>query len=85
MITPAWSLNIQRGRNRQHAGSRTWRCTYGARCETSCFVKFCISEGDWTIFLKHADATLKAFNVPQAEYDEVVAFVQGTKTDIVDA
>jgi len=44
-----------------------------------------ISEGDWTIFLKHADATLKAFNVPQAEYDEVVAFVQGTKTDIVDA
>jgi len=25
-----------------------------------------ISEGDWTIFLKHADATLKAFNVPQA-------------------
>jgi len=72
-------------RNRQHAGSRTWRCTYGARSESDCCVKFCISEGDWTIFLKHADATLKAFNVPQAEYDEVVAFVQGTKTDIVDA
>jgi hemoglobin len=44
-----------------------------------------ISEGDWTIFLKHADATLKAFNVPQAEYDEVVAFVQSTKADIVEA
>jgi hemoglobin len=44
-----------------------------------------ISESDWTTFLKHADATLKAFNVPQVEYDEVVAFVQGTKTDIVDA
>jgi hemoglobin len=44
-----------------------------------------ISEGDWMIFLKHADATLKAFNVPQAEYDEVVAFVQSTKADIVEA
>ncbi len=44
-----------------------------------------ISEGDWTIFLKHADATLKAFNVPQAEYDEVVAFVKSTKADIVEA
>jgi hemoglobin len=35
--------------------------------------------------LKHANATVKAFNVPQAEYDEVVAFVQSTKADIVDA
>ena len=44
-----------------------------------------ISESDWTILLKHADATLKAFNVPQAEYDEVAAFVQSTKADIVEA
>ena len=44
-----------------------------------------ISESDWTIFLKHADATLKAFNVPKAEYDDVVAFVQSTKADIVEA
>ena len=44
-----------------------------------------ISESDWTIFLNHADATLKAFNIPQAEYDEVVAFVQSTKADIVEA
>ena len=44
-----------------------------------------ISESDWTIFLKHADATLKAFNVPQAEYDEVVALVASTKADIVEA
>jgi hemoglobin len=44
-----------------------------------------ISENDWTIFLNHADATLKAFNVPQAEYEEVVAFVQSTKADIVEA
>ena len=44
-----------------------------------------ISESEWTVFLNHADATLKAFNVPQAEYDEVVAFVQSTKADIVEA
>jgi hemoglobin len=44
-----------------------------------------ISESDWAIFLKLADATLKAFRVPQSEYDEVVAFVQSTKADIVEA
>jgi hemoglobin len=44
-----------------------------------------ISENDWTIFLQHADATLKKFNVPMAEYDEVVAFLQSTKADIVEA
>ena len=44
-----------------------------------------ISGSDWTIFLKHGDATLKKFNVPKAEYDEVVAFLQSTKADIVEA
>ena len=43
-----------------------------------------ISESDWTSFLEHADATLKTFQVPQAEYDEVVAFVQTTKADMVE-
>ncbi|POX97719.1 group 1 truncated hemoglobin [Mycobacterium kansasii] len=43
-----------------------------------------ISESDWAIFLQHADATLKRFEVPQAEYDEVVAFVQTTKGEIVE-
>ena len=43
-----------------------------------------ISESDWAIFMKHADATLKKFQVPQVEYDEVVAFVQSTKADMVE-
>ena len=43
-----------------------------------------ISESDWNIFLTHADATLKKFNVPKAEYDEVVAFVLSTKVEIVE-
>jgi hemoglobin len=43
-----------------------------------------IGESDWDIFLEHADATLKKFQVPQVEYDEVVAFVQSTKADMVE-
>jgi hemoglobin len=44
-----------------------------------------ISESDWSAFLGHVAATLEAFKVPQAERDEVVAFVQSTKPDIVEA
>ena len=44
-----------------------------------------ITESDWEVFLQHGDATLKKFNVPKAEYDEVVAFLQSTKADIVEA
>ena len=44
-----------------------------------------ISESDWSIFLEHLNATLAAFQVPQGERDEVVAFVQSTKSDMVEA
>ena len=44
-----------------------------------------ISEADWSAFLGHVNATLDAFKVPQAERSEVVAFVQSTKRDIVEA
>ena len=43
-----------------------------------------ISESDWAAFLGHLNATLEAFHVPQAERDQVVAFVQSTKPDIVE-
>ena len=43
-----------------------------------------ISESDWSAFLGHLNATLEAFHVPRAERDEVVAFVQSTKRDIVE-
>jgi hemoglobin len=43
-----------------------------------------ISEADWSALVGHLDATLDAFAVPQAERDQVVAFVQSTKSDIVD-
>jgi len=44
-----------------------------------------ISENDWSAFLGYLHATLLAFQVPQAERDEVVAFVQSTKADMVEA
>jgi len=44
-----------------------------------------ISESDWSAFLGHVTATLESFKVPQAERDQVIAFVQSTKADIVEA
>lgn len=44
-----------------------------------------ISESDWSAFLGHLNATLEALQVPPAERDEVVALMQGTKQDIVEA
>ena len=44
-----------------------------------------IREDDWSAFLGHLNATLAAFQVPHAERDAVVAFVQSTKSDIVEA
>ena len=44
-----------------------------------------ISERDWSIFLKHAGATMQALQVPKQECDEIVAFVLSLKADIVEA
>lgn len=44
-----------------------------------------ISESDWSAFLGHILATLETFQVPQAESDEVVALIQSTKKDMVEA
>jgi len=44
-----------------------------------------ISASDWTRFLGHLEATLQAFRVPVAEHDQVVAFIESTRADIVEA
>jgi hemoglobin len=44
-----------------------------------------ISESDWSIFLRHAGATMEALQVPKQECDEIVAFVMSLKADIVEA
>lgn len=44
-----------------------------------------LNEADWAAFLGHLHLTLDAFKVPQPERDELLAFIQSTKTDLVEA
>ena len=44
-----------------------------------------ITESDWSVFLEHAGATMKALQVPQGECDDIVVFVTSLKDDIVEA
>jgi hemoglobin len=44
-----------------------------------------ISTSDWSAFLGHLHATLEAFRVPEAERRDVIAFIDSTKPDIVEA
>lgn len=43
-----------------------------------------ISESDWTRFLGHLNDTLKHFDLPAAETDDVLAFIESTKSEIVE-
>ena len=43
-----------------------------------------ISEADWSIFLQHAGATMNALKVPKQECDDIGAFVQSLKAEIVE-
>ena len=43
-----------------------------------------ISENDWSAFLGHLNATLDKFQVPAAEREAVIGFVQSTKADILE-
>jgi hemoglobin len=43
-----------------------------------------IDENDWRAFLGHVAATLDHFQVPEAEREAVVGFIESTKRDIVD-
>jgi hemoglobin len=43
-----------------------------------------INESDWRAFTGHLEATLDSFKVPASERAAVLAFVDGTKRDIVE-
>jgi hemoglobin len=43
-----------------------------------------ISNSDWKSFIGHLTATLEKFSVPEPERQEVFAFVESTKADIVE-
>lgn len=44
-----------------------------------------IDASDWSAFLGHLNATLDAFRVPSPEREQVVAFIQSTRSEIVEA
>jgi hemoglobin len=44
-----------------------------------------ITEADWQAFLGHLNLTLSVFEVPAAERVEVLAFIDSTKPEIVEA
>jgi hemoglobin len=44
-----------------------------------------ISNADWQAFMGHVRATLDKFNLPQQERGDVIAFVESTKVDMVEA
>jgi hemoglobin len=44
-----------------------------------------ISADDWTAFMGHLRATLDSFQLPEAEYGDVIAFIESTKADMVEA
>jgi hemoglobin len=44
-----------------------------------------IGEIDWRAFREHLQATLQRFAVPERECGEVVAFIESTKAEIVEA
>jgi hemoglobin len=44
-----------------------------------------ISGKDWQAFMGHVNATLDHFQVPAAERADVIAFVESTRADIVEA
>jgi hemoglobin len=43
-----------------------------------------IDESDWKSLIGHLEATLDAFRVPTEERSQVLAFIGGTKGDIVE-
>lgn len=44
-----------------------------------------ISASDWDTFIGHLEATLDHFSVPDRERSEVLAFIDSTRADIVEA
>jgi hypothetical protein len=44
-----------------------------------------ISASDWTIFLGHLRETLNELQVPAAEQQDVLNFIESTRGDIVEA
>lgn len=59
-------------------------CVYTGRSMKVTHAGSGISEADWTLFVRHFNATLDKFKVPDRERGEVLGFVNSVKADIVE-
>ena len=44
-----------------------------------------ISDSDWSTFAAHVSATLAAAHLPETERNDVIAFIESSKADVVEA
>ena len=58
---------------------------YTGRSMTASHRGMRISNSDWTSFIGHLHDTLDHFNLPEAERSDVLAFIDSTKSEIVEA
>ena len=59
-------------------------CVYHGRDMKTAHAGLKITESDWDVMVKHLNATMAKFKVPQKEQDEVLAAVGPLKADIVE-
>ncbi len=65
----------------QNAGGPVY---YRGRDMTLCHKGMRISQSDWQIFLRHVNSTLDHFQVPAGERQDVLGFVESTRSEIVE-
>jgi hemoglobin len=58
-------------------------CKYTGRTMKESHQKLNITQAEWDAMVVDFKATLKKFNVPQQEQEELIAIVGGTRNDIV--
>lgn len=59
-------------------------CTYTGRSMKEAHLNMGVTEGEFNALVEDLVATLKAFNVPQAEQDELLAALGSMKGDVVE-
>jgi len=64
-----------------HTGGPTY---YPGRDMAAAHIGMKINESDWKIFMGHLKATLDAYHIGPAEQKEVLNFVEGLKSSIVE-
>jgi hemoglobin len=61
------------------------KMVYTGRDNTTSHRGMRITEQDWAIFTGHLKDTLRHFNLPEQEFNDVTGFIESTKHEIVEA